>query len=282
MDQTLHQANLRDMCRYYDRTEASYRLLLRGTKHFGWYEPGQSRWRFLTAQRQMECALIQNLLLPAGCHVLDVGSGKGHVARRIASRHGLLVTGVDVRASNTAEARRRSAASRLEDKTFFVTSDYHCMAFPDASFDGVYTMEALAHSTNVPQALAEFSRVLRPAGRLVMFEYSRTPVAKLSPAANQVMTNVCKRAATPAWLRLNHGDLEKLMEEAGLSQCKSVDVTSRMLPMLRAFSILGTLPYSLFEAFGHGAYIVNAMIAVEMYSHQEAWRYNIYTANKGP
>jgi ubiquinone/menaquinone biosynthesis C-methylase UbiE len=280
MYQTFHRANIDDVCKYYDRTEASFRLFLGGTKHFGWYEPGQCPWRFRRSLRQMECVLSQKLGLPAGCHVLDAGSGIGHVARRMALQYGLIVTGVDVRKSNVAEARQRSEALRIADRTFFLTSDYHSMDIPDATFDGVYTMEALVHSSDVTRALTEFHRVLKPGGRLVMFEYSRTPVADLTPEANRAMINVCTKAAMPAWLSLNHGDLEALMAKVGMDRCETTDATSHMLPMLHAFSLLGIIPYSACRLIGRETHFINAMSGVEMYRHQQTWRYNIYSSNR--
>ncbi|MEX5635542.1 hypothetical protein [Parafrankia sp. FMc2] len=84
----------------------------------------------------------------------------------------------------------------------------------------------------------------------------------------------------PAWHRLNHGDLEGLLESA-LFKVESVDdVTAHMLPMLRMFAILGRAPYALMRRLGKTEKAVNAMSGVEMWKHQEAWRYNIYTATR--
>lgn len=91
---------------------------------------------------------------------------------------------------------------------------------------------------------------------------------------------VCELASMPAWLRLNHGDMEILLEKAGFSVESTDDVTEKMLPMVRAFSIIGRFPYFLGRALRHRAKVVNALSGVEMYRHQDAWRYMIYTASK--
>jgi ubiquinone/menaquinone biosynthesis C-methylase UbiE len=273
---------LKRVWRYYDRTESriGYRLLLGGTKHFGWYEPGQSKWRFSSAMRRMEDVLGEELSLPADAEVLDAGCGMGDVARAMATRFGLQVTGTDILEFNLAEARRRSAKEGLADRTRFIWGDYHDLDLPGSSFDGVYTMEALVHSHDVEKALSEFFRILRPGGRLVMFEYSRTSERQLSQAANEALGRVCELAAMPAWLRLEHGDLERLVKMAGFLVESATDVTDRMLPMLRAFSMLGSLPYFIGRHTGRTAKVVNAMSGVEMYKHRTAWRYNIYVAVK--
>ncbi|MBL7487516.1 methyltransferase domain-containing protein [Frankia sp. AgB1.9] len=275
--------NLEAVLRYYDRTESrlGYLYLLRGTKHFGWYEAGDSGWRFSPAMRRMEHQLGDRLGLDAGSLVLDAGCGMGEVARTLAVAFGLDVTGIDILGFNLDGAGRRSERTRLAGHTRFVEWDYHDLSrFEDGTFDGAYTMETFVHAADPERVLAEFHRVLRTGGRLVMFEYSRTPAERLAPAARAAFDAVCALGAMPAWHRLNHGDLENLLESASFKVESVEDVTVRMLPMLRAFAVLGRVPYALARRLGKTEKAVNAMSGVEMWKHQEAWRYNIYTATK--
>ncbi|HEV2344808.1 MAG TPA: methyltransferase domain-containing protein [Actinocrinis sp.] len=275
-------SHLKEIWRYYDRTESriGYSVLLGGTKHFGWYEKGQSKWRFSPAMRRMENVLGEKLDLPAGSEVLDAGCGVGDVARAMASRFGLRVTGIDILDFNLAEAIARSDKLGLRERTRFQWGDYHDLEFADESFDGVYTMETFVHSAEPEKALSEFFRVLRPGGRLVMFEYSRTPEDQLSPEANRAFEQVCELGAMPAWHELNHGDLEVLLAKTGFTVETVADVTEKMLPMLHAFAIIGRAPYFALRKLGHVEKAVNAMSGVETYRYREAWRYNIYTAVK--
>lgn len=164
--QELDLAGLR---RVYGRagSRCFYALVARNARHWGWTEPGQSKWRLWRAQRQVEDVLGRKLALPAGARVLDAGCGSGVVARAMATRFGLLVAGVDVLDVLLAEARRLSARAALADRTAFTGGDYHRLPFGDGEFDGAYSMETLVHSYDPRRALAEFHRVLRPGGRLV-------------------------------------------------------------------------------------------------------------------
>ena len=275
--------NIGDVLRYYDRNESrlGYLYLLHGTKHFGWYEAGDSRWRFSAAMRRMEHQLGRRLGLNAGSRVLDAGCGMGEVARTLAVDFNLDVTGIDILDFNLDEARRRSEKARLTGRTRFLECDYHDLSrFEDGGFDGVYTMETFVHAAEPERVLTEFHRVLRPGGRLVMFEYSRTPEERLEQAARAAFDAVCELGAMPAWHRLNHGDLENLLESASFKVESVEDVTVRMLLMLRTFAILGRVPYSVARLLGKTEKVVNAMSGVEMWKYQEAWRYNIYTAVK--
>lgn len=67
--------NLQEVWRYYDRTESrtGYKVLLGGTKHFGWYEEGESKWRFNDSMRRMEDELATRLDLEQDAVVLDAG-----------------------------------------------------------------------------------------------------------------------------------------------------------------------------------------------------------------
>ena len=276
------EANLSRVKRYYDRTESrlGYRYILHGTKHYGWYEPGQSMWQFTAAMRQMEDQLGKRLALPPESEVLDAGCGVGDVARTMAGKYKLRVTGIDILDFNLAEARARSAQAGLTERTTFLDGDYHNLQFPDETFDGVYTMETFVHAADPERALAEFLRVLRPGGRLVMFEYSRTPEEKLSSDASRAFRQVCELAAMPTWYRLNHGDLEKMIAAAGWTVDSVENVTERMLPMLHAFALIGRFPYWVGRVSGRTEKVVNALSGVEMYKYRDAWRYNIYTATK--
>jgi ubiquinone/menaquinone biosynthesis C-methylase UbiE len=282
MSQSSHDVNLRKVWRYYDRGESrlGYRFLLGGTKHFGYYEPGESMWRFKPAMRRMEDLLAQRLGLSPGSRVLDAGCGVGNVARALAYRSGVDVTGIDILEFNLQEATRRTAKTGLAEHTHFQWGDYHHLTFSDAAFDGVYTMETFVHSADPKAALAEFFRVLKPGGRLVMFEYSRTPEDELSAAANAALRRVCDEAAMPAWLQLYHGTLDELLVNQGFLIERSQDVTAHVMPMLRAFNLIGKFPYWCGRVSGLTHKVVNAMSAREMYKHPDAWRYGVHTAVK--
>lgn len=273
--------HLEQVRRYYSTVES--RLLYRvlgGTKHYGLYRPGDPFWEIYPAMRRMEDLLAQKLALPAGSRVLDAGCGVGDVASRLAAVHGLRVTGIDIQGNDVEEAERRAARQRLSDELTFFEMDYAQLAFPPGSFDGAYTMETLVHSDRVEDVLAGLHRALRPGGRLVHFEYSRSPKSETSEHDERFLSEVNQVAALPAFQRFEHGLLEGLLTEAGFVDVQAEDVTDKMLPMLKAFAIGGWLPYLLGSAVGRSDLVVNSRAGVEFYLHRNCWRYNIYTCRK--
>lgn len=94
--------------------------------------------------------------------VLDVGCGPGRDVRWFAEQ-GTEVVGIDPSLGMLREARRRGCR-RL------VHGDARALPFQAGSFDAAWCMASLLHlpKANLPVALAETRRVLRPGGVLVV------------------------------------------------------------------------------------------------------------------
>ena len=101
-----------------------------------------------------------------GARVLDLGCGGGHVAFAAAGA-GAAVTAYDLSAEMlaavVAEAGRRGL-ERIETRQ----GAAEALPFADAAFDVVATRYSAHHWRDVPAALGEMRRVLRPDGRLVV------------------------------------------------------------------------------------------------------------------
>lgn len=104
-----------------------------------------------------------------GHHVLDVGCGLGHEARRLSALAGDRgrVVGLDASEIAIAAARRYAPMPTLE----LVHGYADRLPFDDASFD-IVRSERVAEYVNSPQAmLAQMHRVLRPGGRMLVFDF---------------------------------------------------------------------------------------------------------------
>lgn len=106
-----------------------------------------------------------------GAHVLDVGCGIGHELQRLASRVGQRgrLVGIDKSDGMVEEARRRAVASGHSIE--YLTVDAHELPFADETFDCCRTERVLMYTQDPARILAEMTRVLRPGGGLVLFEF---------------------------------------------------------------------------------------------------------------
>jgi sterol 24-C-methyltransferase len=158
--------------------------------------------------------------------------------------------------------------------------DYQRLAFPDGHFDGAYTMETLVHAPDSAAVLGELRRVLKPGGRLVLFEYSMAPRGELTGRQRRVFDTIIAESAMHGRPGFVHGRFPALLHAAGFRDVAVEDVSERMLPMLRRLSQIFWAPYQLGRLLGMQRRLVNALAAVEAYRHQAVWRYNIVTAGK--
>ena len=97
---------------------------------------------------------------------LDVGTGVGHVLRRVAPRVTLAV-GADATAGMLEGARTQIERERITNAVIVVTPA-ETLPFLDASFDVVTCRLAAHHFIDVAAAFREVRRVLRPGGRFVL------------------------------------------------------------------------------------------------------------------
>jgi arsenite methyltransferase len=106
------------------------------------------------------------LALKAGERVLDIGSGPGFLADEMAAEVGPqgAVHGVDPSESMLAISRRRE--SRVE----YAVGDALALPYEDETFDAVVATQVYEYVPDMPAALTEARRVLRPGGRLLILD----------------------------------------------------------------------------------------------------------------
>ncbi|MFL6014264.1 MAG: class I SAM-dependent methyltransferase [Gaiellaceae bacterium] len=114
------------------------------------------RWRRATAKAVVE----------PGDRVLDAACGTGDLAV-IAARAGGKVTGLDFSEAMLERARRK--APELD----WVRGDLLALPFEDESFDAATVGFGVRNVADLPGALEELRRVLKPGGRLGILEITR-------------------------------------------------------------------------------------------------------------
>jgi ubiquinone/menaquinone biosynthesis C-methylase UbiE len=112
-----------------------------------------------------------DLLSPLGDRspgrVLDVGCGTGFLALRFAEL-GHTVTGIDLSPQMIDRARRK--AEQADQQIDFRVGDATALDFPDETYDLVVARHVIWNLPDPDRGVAEWLRVLRPGGRLVLVE----------------------------------------------------------------------------------------------------------------
>ena len=112
----------------------------------------------------------------AGLRVLDIGCGIGGPARFMASNFGCRVTGIDLTADYVAVGNQLSAMVGLGDAVNLQQASALDLPFSDGStgdgagFDAAYVMHVGMNIADKPRMMAEAARVLRPGGKLVVYD----------------------------------------------------------------------------------------------------------------
>jgi demethylmenaquinone methyltransferase/2-methoxy-6-polyprenyl-1,4-benzoquinol methylase len=115
--------------------------------------------------------------LTAGMHVLDVAIGTGLLAREAAGLVGRsgIVVGLDASLGMLIQAREHVAIPLVQGRA-------EQLPMGDGGFDAVTLGYALRHVADLSLAFAEFKRVLRPGGRVLLLEITR-PAGRLGSIA---------------------------------------------------------------------------------------------------
>jgi ubiquinone/menaquinone biosynthesis C-methylase UbiE len=120
-----------------------------------------------------------------GERVLDVGCGPGFYVTELLNRVGSngWVTGID-----TASAMLAVAAARSEGHPNVTFRQAGATEIPagDCEFDAVLSVQVLEYVPDVTDALAEIYRVLRPGGRVVIWDVDWTTVSWRSGNADRM------------------------------------------------------------------------------------------------
>jgi demethylmenaquinone methyltransferase/2-methoxy-6-polyprenyl-1,4-benzoquinol methylase len=146
------------------------------------------------------------LALPLGASVLDICTGTGDLIaylRPMVGEKGR-VEGLDFSSDMLAQARQRFGNA---DNLRFTQGDAQALPYPDNYFDGVIISFGLRNMTNLPLALAEMHRVLKPGGRMVSLDTCPTPKM---PLMNFYFTHIMPRIG--ALLAGNQGAYRYLAE----------------------------------------------------------------------
>lgn len=115
-------------------------------------------------------ALLGQLDIGAGAHVLDIGAGIGGAARRVAQRCGCRVTGVDLTPEFVATAEALTTLVGMDDTVGFIVGSGTNLPLGDASVDAALLLHVGMNIEDKAALFREAARVLRPGGTFAVYD----------------------------------------------------------------------------------------------------------------
>ena len=210
---------------YYDAQYGNLALSLYTevrSETFG-HDPGQSGW--LTAEEQD--LFIGWLGLSPGARLLDVACGSGGPTLRIAQQTGCDACGVDLHEQGLARAAAGASAAGLAERVTFQRADAtRPLPFPDGSVDAITCIDSICHLPDRPAVLADWARLLRPGGRLVLAD----PIVVTGALTGQ---EIAIRSSIGFYLFVPRDLNGRLLAEAGFEVQEVADRTANMAAVAR-------------------------------------------------
>lgn len=237
-DRMLKEFNADITVPYYTQSELGYRLYhsAEDAIHMALNFDGVFHVDGYQAQPRLVAEQIDKL---GATNVLEVGCGKGFNSLFLAHKYpNVKFFGIDLTPSHIAIANRKGRD--LTNLTFKI-GDFNCLNFPSQSFDLVFACECLCHAAQPHITLAEIFRLLRPGGKLVVFDGYRQ--AKLESFSQELQTLT---QLTEIGMAIRHGfseveDWTEVARNVGFSVEIIEDLTFAIQPTILRLQSLSLL-----------------------------------------
>ncbi len=186
-----------------------------------------------------------------GQRVLDIAGGTGDLTQRFSKLVGPTgqVVLADINDSMLKVGRDKLQDNGISGNVRFVQANAEMLPFPDNHFDCITIAFGLRNVTDKQKALESMTRVLKPGGRLLVLEFSKTQHPLLTkaydaysfsllPMMGKLILNDADSYRYLAESIRMHPDqktLRDMMEQAGLVRCKYYNMTGGVVALHKGF-----------------------------------------------
>lgn len=249
-----------------------YGLVAGGHRHFGYYGY-KNYWYIPHAAEAMIDYLARYAEIKSGDRVLDAGCGEGRAALRIAEKRKAIITGIDLVPQSIKIAKRRAKKSKAS--VDYLLGDYTKLPYDDETFDVVFTLETFTHSTDPKKTLKEFWRVLKPGGRIIIFDYSIKDLKTISKEAKTAIKNIAKYTDCPSFAKIYHDYYKKELPKLGMTDFEVLNQTDAVVRSLSQLYVLSWLPFWVLKTLHLVDNHPNVLIAHygKLWAKDNTWHY---------
>jgi len=273
--------NTTQVIKYFSKLESrwGYNLIMKGSKHFGFYPDDNKNITEQAAQILMQELIAQKLKLTKNKKVLDAGCGQGVTSLYLAQKYHCKITGISIIPFEIKIAR---ANANSQKKLNYKLMDYNNLEFPDNHFDCIYTTESAVHSYDIEKTLKEFFRVLKPGGKLVMSEYTLAQDKKFSKKELEILNFVIKYSAMAGLKNFRHNSFPRVLKNAGFGNIAEENITKNIKPSFERLRKIAKKPYQIIKFLKLQKFFVNAVAGYEIPKliEKDLWRHCVFIAEK--
>lgn len=174
------------------------------------------------SRRTVETMAARLTNLNTHSRVLDLGAGFGGAARFLAGRYGCPVVALNVSEVENDRNRSLNRAQGLDHLIDVVDSSFEDIPYEAASFDIVWSQDAMLHSGNRNRVVEEVARVLKPDGEFIFTDPMQT-----NDCSEDVLEPILQRIhlqtlGSPRFYR-------QLTKRVGLEEIGFIDLTDHLI-----------------------------------------------------
>ncbi len=159
--------------------------------------------------------IAKNLNVGRGKTFIDLGCGRGGPGLWIARESRANYVGIDRSENAIKQANHRSVDFKIEGTSKFQVGDMYSLNFPENSFDGALSIDALAFIPDPLTAIKEVARILRSKAFLVFttWENKRSPKFNdYRPFLRDTGFKIKTYSETPDWKQRQREVYQKTLE----------------------------------------------------------------------
>lgn len=263
-----------DIAAYYNQTQNHYKRWWKLERamalHYGlWFEETSS---FVEALHNTNVFMADLAQIKSGDRVLDAGCGVGGSAIYLASEMNAKVTGISLSELQIETAKQNASKTASDYNTSFLLRDYCKTGFDAQSFDVIWACESSSSTPDKTKMLAEWTRLLKPGGKLIILDFFRTEAPYKDTGLLEEWSKLW--AMSPL---VTAQDLEAEIYSAGLNISIVEDLSRQVVPTVKRMYwsyLFGKIP----------SLAYNTMFGARVYSknHYKSgyYQYKAFNANQ--
>jgi len=217
--------------RYYTATLRDYAQVWYGEEdnalHLGHYDRAREHHDSLRRTNELVASLAS---FSIDSTVLDAGCGIGGSSVWLARTYGCRVIAANIVFDQLFQTKANAAKAKVTSSVQPICQDFHALGFVDNAFDVVWAIESCVHARSLSALFAEFFRVVRRSGYVVLADFTLADDLRATTRIAQRLATLRRGWALSSLVKTS--TLQARMRHAGLVPMDVRDNTALVTPSI--------------------------------------------------